>query len=170
MLPPLTLPMRKLSHPFNSTLSVLRTLSVRWQVEWAGPQLYPRMLGHAQLGIVLEGAISFQALLERHPSSLPSLTQKGQKACQEIPGSVLGVFVSFPAMFIRSSLCTLPARTKQRCYGNCKHQAILAPALGSPAEREIMAFVVIYWMLMLSQLSPQALTRDTPTLHHQLLL
>lgn len=66
---------------------------------------------------------------------------------------------------MRSSLCTLPARTKQRCYGNCKHQAILAPALGSPARREIMAFVVISWMLMLSRLYPQALTRDTLTLH-----
>lgn len=30
-----------------------------------------------------------------------------------------------------------------------------------------MAFVVIYWMLMLSRLYPQALTRDTLTLHHQ---
>lgn len=33
LLPPLTLPMQKLSHPFNSTLSVRRALSVRWQVE-----------------------------------------------------------------------------------------------------------------------------------------
>ena len=134
--PPLTLPRQKLSHPFNSTLSGRRTRSVLWQVERAGPQPYPRMLGHAQLGAVLEGATSFQALLERHPSSFPWLTPKGQKACQETPGSGLGLLVSFPAVFIRSSLCTLPVRTKQRCYGNCKHQAILAPALGSPAQRD----------------------------------
>nr|XP_060510156.1 uncharacterized protein LOC132692093 [Panthera onca] len=89
------------------------------------------------------------------------------KVCPEIPGSVLGCLVSFPASFLRFCPCALPARTKQRCYGNCKHQAILAPALGSPAGREIMAFVVIYWMLMLSRLYPQALTRDTLTLHHQ---
>lgn len=89
------------------------------------------------------------------------------KACYEIPGSVLRLFVSFSVMFIWSFLWTLPARTKQRCYGNCKHQAILAPALGSPAGREIMAFVVIYWMLMLSRLYPQALTRDMLTLHPQ---
>lgn len=135
-LPPLTLPRQKLSHRFNSTLSGRRTHSVRWQVEWAGPQPYPPMLGHAQLGTVLEGAISFQALLQRHPSSLPWLTPKGQKACQEAPGSGLGLLVSFTAVFICSSLCTLPVRTKQRCYGNCKHQAILAPALGSPAQRD----------------------------------
>lgn len=30
-----------------------------------------------------------------------------------------------------------------------------------------MAFVVIYWLLMLSGLYPQALTRDELTLHHQ---
>ena len=40
------------------------------------------------------------------------------------------------------------------------------------AQPEIMAFVLIYWMLMMiiSQLYPQALSRDTLTLHHQALL
>lgn len=41
------------------------------------------------------------------------------------------------------------------------------PCTWQPSRREIMAFVVIYWTLMLSPLYPQALTRDTLTLHHQ---
>lgn len=101
------------------------------------------------------------------PSSPPPLTHKGQSLPWD-PRLSTWVVRVISCNVYPSSPCTLPARTKQCCYGNCKHQAILARALGSPAGREIMAFVVIYRMLMLSRLYPQALTRDTLTLHLKL--
>lgn len=168
-LPPLTLPRQKPSHPFNSTLSGWCTRSVRWQVERAGPQPYPRMLGHAQLGAVLEGATSFQALLERHPSSFPWLTPKGQKACQETPGSGLGLWCHFLPC-LSAPLCVLCQLEQNSAAMETANTRQSWPLHLAAQPREIMAFVVIYWMLKLSRLYPQALTRGSLTPHHQPLL
>lgn len=98
-----------------------------------GPRAVGWDHGHALVATVLEMLLVPRHLLKSIPSHLHHQPTKG-RASHKIPGSVLRLFESFPAMFIRSSLCTLPARTKQRCYGNCKHQAILPctwqPGLG----------------------------------------
>lgn len=126
--------------------------------------------GYPPPGIVLEGAVSFQASLEDHLHLHCWLT-KG-KVYPEIPGLVilvLRLFVSFPATFMRSSLCTLqPEQTSTAMETADTRQFWPLHLAAQPGE--ITAFVVVCWLLLLGQLCSQALTRDMLTWHHEPLL
>lgn len=67
--------------------------------------------GHAPVAAVLGMLLVPGHLLKSILSHFHHRPTKG-RACSETPGSFLRLFESFPAMFLRSALCTLPARTK----------------------------------------------------------
>lgn len=104
VLPSLTLPARGAPFPLHSEYTARFFNALGNGV--GGPELWPQMNGHAQPGTVLEGALSFQASLETHPLSPPPLTHKGQKACREIPGSLLGCSCHF-LQCLSGPLCVL---------------------------------------------------------------
>lgn len=69
----------------------------------------------------------------------------------------LGLFQPFPAPAMWSSVCASPAGTKQRCYGNHKHQATW-PCTWQPSRGRDNGFCCYPLDTLLSPLCPQALT------------
>lgn len=92
---------------------------------------------------------------------------KGKKPAVRSQAQYLGCSCSFLKCLSRPPcvLCQLEQNSAAMETANTRQSWPLHLA----AQPEIMAFVVIYWMLMamLSRLYPQALARDTLTLHHQ---